>query len=344
MIVVGERGHVLVSTDGGASWQQAEVPTRVLLTAVHMHDERTGWAVGHDAVILRTVDGGESWTLVHQAPEEELPLLDVWFRDERTGFAVGAYGYFLATEDGGDTWVSRAIGEDDFHLNALVPVMESGPGAQRPWSQRLYVAAEAGAVYRSDDGGTTWRELPSPYSGSWFGGLALDGHQVLLTGLRGHLFRSEDAGETWTEVTTGTHATLNGAVRLPSGSIVITGLEGKRADQRGRRSHRVGPAGFRRARGSRPRCPSATAGCCWSESSVSVGSRRLNSPRLPAASFPGRRCGKRAPRIPAPTGSARVVFRHAPRGPSLPTPRGSWTGPNRDLNATHVTRAFEETT
>ena len=226
VVVVGERGHVLVSTDGGASWQQAEVPTRVLLTAVHMHDERTGWAVGHDAVILRTVDGGESWTLVHQAPEEELPLLDVWFRDERTGFAVGAYGYFLATEDGGDTWVSRAIGEDDFHLNALVPVMESGPGAQRPWSQRLYVAAEAGAVYRSDDGGTTWRELPSPYSGSWFGGLALDGHQVLLTGLRGHLFRSEDAGETWTEVATGTHATLNGAVRLPSGSIVITGLEG----------------------------------------------------------------------------------------------------------------------
>ena len=226
MVVVGERGHVLVSTDSGASWRQAEVPTRVLLTAVHMHDERTGWAVGHDAVILRTVDGGESWEVVHQAPEEELPLLDVWFRDERTGFAVGAYGYFLATVDGGETWARRAIGEDDFHLNALVPVVETEPGAQRPRSQRLYIAAEAGAVYRSDDGGGTWRELPSPYSGSWFGGLALDGNRVLLTGLRGHLFRSEDGGETWAEVSTGTQATLTGAVRLPSGSIVITGLEG----------------------------------------------------------------------------------------------------------------------
>ena len=122
LVVVGERGHILVSTDDGASWTQAEVPTRALLTAVHMHDERTGWAVGHDAVILRTGDGGETWTLVHQAPEEELPLLDVWFRDERTGFAVGAYGYFLATDDGGETWTARAISEDDFHLNALVPV------------------------------------------------------------------------------------------------------------------------------------------------------------------------------------------------------------------------------
>ena len=226
LVVVGERGHILVSTDDGASWMQAKVPTRALLTAVHMHDERTGWAVGHDAVILRTVDGGENWTMMHKAPEEERPLLDVWFRDERTGFAVGAYGYFLATVDGGKTWIPRVISEDDFHLNALIPVVDPSPGPQPPRSQRLYIAAEAGVAYRSDDGGKTWRELPSPYAGSWFGGLALDGNQVLLTGLRGHLYRSEDGGETWTEVATGTQATLTGAVRLLSGSIMITGLEG----------------------------------------------------------------------------------------------------------------------
>ena len=226
LVVVGERGHILVSTDDGASWTQAEVPTRALLTAAHMHDERTGWAVGHDAVILRTGDGGETWTLVHQAPEEELPLLDVWFRDERTGFAVGAYGYFLATEDGGETWTARAISEDDFHLNALVPVTERSSEAQPPGPQRLYIAAEAGIAYRSDDGGATWNELPSPYAGSWFGGLASDENRLLLAGLRGHLFRSGDGGETWTEVATGTQATLTGAVRLPSGSIVISGLEG----------------------------------------------------------------------------------------------------------------------
>ena len=226
LVVVGERGHILVSSNDGASWTQARVPTRALLTAVHMHDERTGWAVGHDALILRTVDGGETWSMVHEAREEELPLLDVWFRDERTGFAVGAYGYFLVTGDGGETWTSRVVSEDDFHLNALVPVAEGGGGSARPGSRRLYIVAEAGVVYRSDDGGRTWRELASPYAGSWFGGLALDEDRVLLTGLRGHLFRSEDGGETWTRVPTGTRASLTGAVRLPSGSIVITGLDG----------------------------------------------------------------------------------------------------------------------
>ena len=221
LVVVGERGHVLVSTDGGGSWDQARVPVRALLTAVHMHDERTGWAVGHDAVILRTDDGGESWRLVHHAPEEELPLLDVWFRDARNGFAIGAYGYFLATRDGGETWTPRAISEDDFHLNALVSA-----GSRGKASQRLYIAAEAGVAYRSDDGGETWRELPSPYAGSWYGALALDGDALLLMGLRGHLFRSADAGETWSRVSTGTNATLTGAIRLPNGVILVTGLEG----------------------------------------------------------------------------------------------------------------------
>ncbi len=216
LVVVGERGHILISTDGGASWKQARVPARALLTAVHMHDPSTGWAVGHDAVILRTDDGGDTWRLMHRAPEEERPLLDVWFRDERNGFAVGAYGYFLVTRDGGGTWSSRAISKDDFHLNKLVPA-----GARR-----LFIAAEAGVAYRSDDGGETWRALSSPYRGSWFGALALDVDRVLLLGLRGHLFRSEDAGDSWTRVATATTATLTDAVRLKGDVVLITGHEG----------------------------------------------------------------------------------------------------------------------
>ena len=216
VVTAGQRGHILVSDDNGASWKQTQVPTRALLTAVHMHDENTGWVVGHDAVILRTDDGGDSWRLVHRAPEEERPLLDVWFRDKDNGFAVGAYGYFLATRDGGETWASRAISKDDFHLNEIVPA----------GGQRLIIAAEAGVAYRSDDGGETWRELPSPYTGSWYGALVLDGERMLLLGLRGHLFRSEDAGESWTRVATNTTATLTDAIRLPSGLLLLTGLEG----------------------------------------------------------------------------------------------------------------------
>jgi photosystem II stability/assembly factor-like uncharacterized protein len=216
LLVVGERGHILLSGDKGDTWQQADVPTRSALTGVYFHDRERGWAVGHDAVILRTTDGGASWERVHWAPEEESPLFDVWFPDAEKGFAIGAYGSFYVTSDGGASWVSHPLGEDDFHLHQLA----------RSSSGRLYIAAEAGMAYRSDDGGESWTELPSPYGGSFFGVLPLDEDVLLLFGLQGHLFRSEDAGETWMAAETGTTAMLTDGVRLGDGTIVVTGLGG----------------------------------------------------------------------------------------------------------------------
>ena len=236
LVVVGERGHILFSDDNGATWTQAEVPVQAMLTAVRMHDEQTGWAVGHDAAILRTRDGGETWKLVHYAPPAQLPLLDVWFRDADNGFAVGAFGTFLVSVDGGDTWTCRngcwdedaategppllhapdSDFEDDFHLNTIVP---AGPG-------RLFLAGEAGVLYRSDDNGQTWRALPSPYSGPWFGALSLGADTVLVAGLRGRLYRSDDAGENWTRVETGTTATLTDLIQVRPDLILITGMAG----------------------------------------------------------------------------------------------------------------------
>lgn len=234
-IAVGSRGHILVSNDAGATWTQApRVPTLALLTAVTMIDERHAWAVGHDEVILRTVDGGATWQKVHESVEAQRPLLDVWFRDARHGLAIGAYSAYYTTDDGGETWVARhfadlaapgqpqaaaASDEDgvpiEYHLNRLV----SAGG-------RLYIAAEAGHVYRSDDQGASWRSLPLPYDGSMYGVLPLEGDSLLVFGLRGNLFRSDDAGESWADLPTGTIAMLTAGVRLSDTTLAIVGLSG----------------------------------------------------------------------------------------------------------------------
>lgn len=215
-VAVGERGHILTSRDRGVTWAQALVPTRVLLTAVWMHDEQLGWAVGHDETILRTKDGGATWESVFADPEAERPLLDVWFADAANGFAIGAYGAFLVTGDGGTTWDERPISEDDFHLNAI---SASADGA-------LYIAAEAGHLYRSDDRGASWRALASPYDGSFFGMLPLADGGLLAFGLRGELFRSADRGESWAAVASGTQATLMSGLDMGGGRVVIAGLAG----------------------------------------------------------------------------------------------------------------------
>jgi len=216
LVAVGDRGHILVSRDGGDSWSQARVPTRSMLTGVFFADPDHGWAVGHDGVILRTTDGARTWEMVRWAPEEENPLFDVRFSDTLNGFAVGAYGTFLATSDGGDTWTPRTIGESDFHLHRIVPGEDT----------TLFIPAEAGTIYRSDDGGLTWAELPSPYEGSFFGATSLGDGAILVFGLRGHLYRSEDRGQTWEPLETSTTALLTDGLVLDDGTVLITGLGG----------------------------------------------------------------------------------------------------------------------
>jgi len=231
MVAVGERGHVLLSDDQGATWRQAKsVPTRVLLTAVFFVDADYGWAVGHDETIINTADGGETWTRSHFAPEAQQPLLDLWFANRVSGIAVGAYGSYFTTNDGGRHWSSAKFSppqefsstganeEDvpqDYHLNRIVGV-----------GNRLYVAAEGGKLYRSDDRGATWRMLPSPYEGSFFGLVPIRGDGLLAFGLRGNLFRSADAGETWHTLQSHTTAMLTDGIAVNDIRVVIGGLAG----------------------------------------------------------------------------------------------------------------------
>ncbi len=232
LVVVGERGHVLLSDDQGKTWRQAKsVPTRAMLTAVFFADNEYGWAVGHDETIINTVDGGETWTRSHFAPEAQQPLLDLWFANRVSGIAVGAYGAYFTTNDGGRHWDSAkfappappkkdgAAADDepppDYHLNRIVGV-----------GNRLYVAAEGGQLYRSDDRGASWRVLPSPYEGSFFGLVPIRGDGLLAFGLRGHLFRSADAGETWHELDSHTTAMLTDGIAINDLRVVIGGLAG----------------------------------------------------------------------------------------------------------------------
>ncbi len=239
VFAVGERGHILHSEDAGATWIQVPVPVSANLTAVYFADEKNGWAVGHVETILRTQDGGNSWELVHFEPENAQPLLDVCFADASRGVAVGAYGTIYMTADGGAVWSQvpfepaalpgaarvEPTADDmeadvdlgfEFHLNAI----SRGPAG------RMYLGAEAGRLFRSDDDGVHWRELPSPYDGSFHGILPLEGDTVLAFGLRGNLFRSEDGGMHWIAIPTGTTVLLNSGARIDEKTVVIAGMAG----------------------------------------------------------------------------------------------------------------------
>ena len=225
LVAVGDRGHILYSLDQGQRWQQARVPTRQMLTALYFVDGQRGWAVGHDALILATDDGGLTWRKQHQDPGREAPLLDVWFRDLSSGFAVGAYGMLLETRDGGQRWTDvseRLRNDDQYHLNGIAAVKDGG----------LFVVGEQGSLWRSADTGASWQAVESPHTGSWFGVIGTAQPRTLLVyGLRGNRYRSQDFGDSWQRVELpgeqgAMAAGLAGATLLDNGELVLVGSGG----------------------------------------------------------------------------------------------------------------------
>ncbi|MEQ7921518.1 YCF48-related protein [Xanthomonas sp. WHRI 1810A] len=225
LIAVGDRGHILYSDDQAKTWTQAKVPTRQLLTAVYFVDDQHGWAVGHDAQILASRDGGTTWSKQFEDVKREAPLLDVWFKDTRTGIAVGAYGALLETTDGGQHWEdisARLDNEDQFHLNGIAQVKGAG----------LFIVGEMGSMFRSSDDGQTWEKLEGPYQGSLFGVVGTAQASTLLAyGLRGNLYRSTDFGDSWQPIALQGERgplefSLSNASLLPDGSLVLVGNGG----------------------------------------------------------------------------------------------------------------------
>lgn len=253
LVVVGERGIVLLSDDSGAQWRQAKVPVSVTLTAVRFVNAKTGWAVGHYGVVLKTDDAGESWTvqldgiraaelaveaakakaagapddakaqaflaeaerLVADGPDK--PFLDLWFENETTGFVLGAYNLIFRTEDGGKSWVpwmDRVENPKVLHLYAL-----------RPAGPVLYMAGEQGLLLKSTDGGASFRKMESPYAGSFFTLTVLPSGDVLAAGLRGNAWVLEAAGN-WRKVEPTPPVSFTSSSVAPDGTVFLTNFAG----------------------------------------------------------------------------------------------------------------------
>ncbi|MBP6596853.1 MAG: hypothetical protein KA196_05005 [Arenimonas sp.] len=253
-VAVGERGHVLISTDG-KQWTQSVVPTRSTLTSVATADGIL-WAAGHDGVIVHSADGGKSWVRRRVSPwsydlvepTDGVPVMDLLFTDANNGFAIGAYSLMLVTSDGGLTWTPRnaltpaapapeasAASEEDagddwtFSDDDLALDAESDPhfnAIARTGSGALVIAGERGTFLRSRDGGSTWDSKRLSYEGSMFGVLSWDDDHILVYGLRGNVFESRDLGDSWERVETGITTSVMGGHALANGGAILVGANG----------------------------------------------------------------------------------------------------------------------
>ncbi|GGW88521.1 WD40/YVTN/BNR-like repeat-containing protein [Alteromonas halophila] len=238
-VIVGERGHILLSSDGN-TFEQATVPTQSTLTATTIVGDEV-WAVGHDAVILYSSDRGKSWVIQNFEPDLQRPFLDVHFFDSEHGIAVGAYGLFYRTKDGGQNWSAER------HASLLAPIdleyLESVREESEEFYQQelnsilphinrvtfddgtLYLAGEAGLLAHSDDKGQSWQRYDVDYTGSFFDIKPLDEEAVLAVGLRGNMFVMRN-NDNWEFVNTCSTSTLNSILVASDSRVVSLGNNG----------------------------------------------------------------------------------------------------------------------
>lgn len=218
LVAVGDRGVILTSTDGKA-WKQSPSPVDVLLNAVYFSDDKNGWAVGHDASIIHSRDGGLTWSVQNYAPADNRPFMDVLFLDDQRGMAIGAYGLFKTTQDGGSTWTDfsdPAFAEKSPHLNGLTKLADGS----------LLLVGEAGLVATSADG-QAWTVRPTGYEGSLFSAIPRGGRGAIIVGMRGNALEAADMScPEWRKVDTGTDKSLFGMTALGGGRVAVAGNSG----------------------------------------------------------------------------------------------------------------------
>lgn len=183
--VVGANAGMLfaMTEDGGETWRSItdRVPEEVRsidLRAIHFVDAKVGIAVGSNGLLLRTVDGGTTWTRC--ATSTDAWLKSISFPTRATGYVAGSNGVVLRTDDAGETWRALSLPE---------PVKLNGVAFISP--ERGIIAGAAGEIFSTTNGATTWHRLERPDAGGLTNAHAGPNDVIWVTTETGVLLRVE---------------------------------------------------------------------------------------------------------------------------------------------------------
>ncbi len=196
--VYASQGNVYRSVDGGQTWKFIRVGASAYQVAVHPRSTGAVFAATTTG-IFRTSDGGDTWRRMTQGLPKSYSATLIAFdpSSERRMYAFiqadfdAPVGKLARSTDGGFTWqVLRNGPQQGQRILSL---------AVDPRARGTLYAGTNRAVYKSTDGGTTWRQTSLAAGFVW----TLMVHPrlgVVYAGTNSGLFRSEDGGATWTRL------------------------------------------------------------------------------------------------------------------------------------------------
>jgi photosystem II stability/assembly factor-like uncharacterized protein len=184
-------GLIWITSDSGKNWNKLSIPSVTNIISAQFCSQQIGWIVGsihptqyasHDSCILRTSDGGLTWTEQNRSYGYDKHIAKIACFDCNEVLALRSDNVILHTKDGGISWVQQ-----DF--SAASPLYNI-----RVFGNEVWVVGAWGTVFRSTDRGMTWKRVPIENTDLW---------DVQMLGKRGWIasgkgiFNSMDGGNSW---------------------------------------------------------------------------------------------------------------------------------------------------
>ncbi|MEW6367532.1 MAG: YCF48-related protein [Acidobacteriota bacterium] len=188
-------------------WKVQASSTNLYLRGVCFPSSTTGYAVGHDGIVIKTTDGGTNWNPVTVSVGGAAVTSDLYatqFTSTNTGYIVGEGGLILKTTNGGSSWTRQTSG-----------TTASIYGIRFGFSAAIAVG-QYGTILRTTNSGSTWTSVTSgttQYLRDVDWGSST---KAVAVGDYGTILVSTNSGQNWVAKTSGTTAHLNG-VKMDAG-------------------------------------------------------------------------------------------------------------------------------
>ena len=130
------------------------LPSTEAMKTVKFIDLNTGWAAGETGTIMKTTDGGDSWTI--QTSGITNTLRSIFFLDTNNGWACGDEGTILTTNNGGATWTPQSSPYSSQYNT--IRFVNSSTG---------WIVGIGNVLLKTTNGGVNWIQQTNQGSSMW---------------------------------------------------------------------------------------------------------------------------------------------------------------------------------
>ncbi|MBN1893895.1 T9SS type A sorting domain-containing protein [bacterium] len=192
-IGIGDNGTLLVSTDGGSSW---DVRTPLNGSAndfysIFFLDDATGWIAGEIGILLKTVDRGENWISQDTGISDDIQ--DIHFPDPGHGWMTGRWGRIFRTSDRGATWTAQESGT--WRNLRSVFFADSLTG---------WAVGHGGTILKTGNGGEIWEAQESGTPANLWSVMFVNADTGWIAGQDSTLLKTTNGGSDWIGLDGGT--------------------------------------------------------------------------------------------------------------------------------------------